>query len=345
MELTMETLRITALKPLKTLCRSFAAGKLPAVMLVGPPGQYKTQSLLNALKKRRHLYLRGRVSALSLYEQLYQHRDELVILDDTAEMLKDRNVQEMLRDLTESTESRQVSWRTQSSILADKGLPTSFYTKSPLCVVANKLGTDGVWPALNSRCLRWEIGLSWAELIKQVRRDRWFHDEEILAFAEHEARCRADVRLLKKAKSLKDLNLIDWRALFGQKVEPTRPVVDRQRLIGDIQAQPGISLTVLHRILGNNVSGSVLRAALGQLIGEGLIREQKRKSGGRCATTFWPIGGDAGHPQPAERTKLEAAMGAMGLEPDVAPAGNESGQERLEPADTAASLGNLNAVA
>jgi hypothetical protein len=189
MELTMATLRITTLKPLKKLCRSFAAGRLPAVMLVGPPGQYKTQSLLKALKKSRHLYLRGRVSALSLYEQLYEHRDELVILDDTAEMLKDRNVQEMLRDLTESTESRQVSWRTQSNILADKGLPTSFETKSRLCVVANEVGTAGVWPALNSRCLRWEIDLSWAELIKQVRRDRWFHDEEILAFAEQEARC------------------------------------------------------------------------------------------------------------------------------------------------------------
>jgi hypothetical protein len=314
----MSTLRITRLKDLRKLGRKFAAGEIPAVMVVGPPGQGKTQTLLAAIGKRPHLPRRGRLSALSLYEDLYLHRDQLVVLDDTAEMLKDRNVQELLRDLSESTKSKQISWRTQSKILVDKGIPNSFVTTSHLCVVANVIGTGGVWPALKSRCMEVEVEFTWEELIEDVRRQMWFEDEEILTYAEMNARCRPDLRLLEKALNQKRIKLGDWRQVFGSAAVHLPPAVDPTRIADAIVSSPGISLRGLHRQLGNNVKKELLNDALEQAINDGRIRKEKRLTGGRPAATFWPASSQ--QPQPPERTKPApppTVAVATGVEPAV----------------------------
>ena len=207
-------IKITKHKELRAVARNFAAGQMERVMVVGPPGQGKTETIKRALGRKGHLCLRGRTTAISFYEELYDHRDLPVVLDDTAEMLLDTNVQELLRDVTETTPARRVSWRTQSKNLEEKGIPRSFVTRSPVCVLANKLGTGGVWPALNSRCHRWRVEFDWKELVKETRRLGWFSDDEILSFALHHARCQPDLRLFQKAADLKRTKLGDWRRLF-----------------------------------------------------------------------------------------------------------------------------------
>jgi hypothetical protein len=316
----MCTLRITKMKDLKKLGRNIAAGKIPAVMVVGPPGQGKTQTLMEAIGKRPHLPRRGRLSALCLYEDLYRHRDQLVVLDDTAEMLKDRNVQELLRDLSESTKTKRISWRTQSKILEEKGIPNSFVTTSHLCVVANVIGTGGVWPALKSRCIVVDVEFTWEELIKQVRRIKWFEDEEILTYVEKNACCRPDLRLLKKAETQKQIGLCDWRRIFDAEAAHLPPAIDPTRITDVILSSPGISLRGLHRYLGNNVKKELLVDALERAINDGRIRKEKRLTGGRPAATFWPGGSQP--PQPSERTKSvpdPTVAVATSVEPTVSP--------------------------
>ncbi len=214
-------MRLTTAKDLRKIARKFVSGELERVMIVGPPGQGKTETIKSALGQKGYLYLRGRTTAISLYEELYDHRDLPVLLDDTAEMLLDTNVQEMLRDLTETTATRRVSWRTQSKYLDEKGIQKSFVTRSPVCVLANKLGTGGVWPALNSRCLRWRVEFDWAELVAETRRVGWFRDDEILDYARNHARCQPDLRHFDKAAVLRNAKLGDWRQLFeAEKIEP-----------------------------------------------------------------------------------------------------------------------------
>jgi len=313
----MSTLRITKMKDLKMLARNIATGKIPAVMVVGPPGQGKTQTLMEAIGKRPHLPLRGRLSALYLYEELYRHRDLLVVLDDTAEMLKDRNVQELLRDLSESTKLKQISWRTQSKILQEKGIPNSFVTTSHLCVIANVIGTGGVWPALKSRCIVVEVEFTWEELIKQVRQAGWFKDEEILNYAETSACCRPDLRLLEKAQTQKQIKFGDWRQIFDATAVHRPPAVDPTRITDVILSSPGISLRGLHRHLGNNVKKEMLVDALERAINDGRIRKERRLTGGRPAATFWPVGSPP--PQPLERTKPVPSP-TVALARDVEPA-------------------------
>jgi hypothetical protein len=293
----MALIQIEEVKKLRELCEKIAAGVAPAVMLVGPPGQGKTETLKNAIGKRPYLYLRGRVSAPSLYQKLYHHRDQLVVLDDTAEMLKDRQVQELLRDLSETTRSRVISWHTQSPNPIGKKIPDSFQTKSPLCVIANEIGIDGVWPALKSRCMEVQVHFTWPDLIKEVRRNKWFKNEEILAYVEKNARCVPDLRLLTTAESVKRLGIADWKQLFGSPERPLGASVDWERLVTLIGRDPGIGLEELHRRVGWDVKSHVLRKTLGEMIGEGVIRQTRQKTNGRPATRYWLVDSD----RPASR--------------------------------------------
>ena len=272
---------------LKKLCATIASGMAPAIMLVGPPGQGKTQALTSAIGERPHLYLRGRVSGPALYQRLYEHRDQLVVLDDTAEMLGDRQVQELLRDLSETTSSRVVSWSTQSPVPLGQKTPKSFVTKSPLCIIANEIGSDGVWSALKSRCHVIQVEFTWQELIREVRRSEWFKDEEILAFAEKNARCVPDLRLLIKAQDMKRLRLGDWRQLFGGLAQLSGAAVDRERLVALIGADPGIGLEDLHRRLGRNIRSDVLRKTLDEMVNKGVIQHKKEKTKGRPISRYW----------------------------------------------------------
>lgn len=228
-------IRLRTYKELRKITREFARGGLQRIMIVGPPGLGKTETIRRALGAKKHLCLRGRTTAISFYEELYDHRDRPVVLDDTAEMLLDANVQEVLRDLTETKAARQVFWRTQSKSLVEKGIPKSFTTCSPVCVLANRLGSGGVWPALNSRCHRWRVEFQWSELVAETRRLKWFTDEQILEYARNHARCQPDLRLLLKAADLKRTKLGDWRQLF--EVNTT----DSQKVVQAICSDQGLS--------------------------------------------------------------------------------------------------------
>jgi hypothetical protein len=214
-----------------------------------------------------------------------------VVLDDTSEMLREKNVQEILRDLTEHTEERRISWRTQSRILDEKGLPKTFTTSSPVCVIANQIGNGGVWPALISRCLRFDVEFSWREICREVRRIGWFADKEILSFAENHATGRADARLFNHARMMKENKLKDWRELFdATPVGLSRADKLVAKVFGLVAATPGLNRLKLHRGCGNNVKAGELSAALETLIAEGRIHRAKVPGGGRPPERFWPVG-------------------------------------------------------
>ena len=67
-------LRINKVKDLRKIARKFAAGDLERIMIVGPPGQGKTETIKEALGQKGHLCLRGRTTA-TFYEELFDHCD------------------------------------------------------------------------------------------------------------------------------------------------------------------------------------------------------------------------------------------------------------------------------
>ena len=156
-----------------------------------------------------------------------------------------------------------------------------------MCIIANEIGSDGVWSALKSRCHVIQVEFTWQELIREVRRSEWFKDEEILAFAEKNARCVPDLRLLIKAQDMKRLRLGDWRQLFGGLAQLSGAAVDRERLVALIGADPGIGLEDLHRRLGRNIRSDVLRKTLDEMVNKGVIQHKKEKTKGRPISRYW----------------------------------------------------------
>lgn len=217
--MSSETIR--TFERLRAICRNFVSGKLPAVMLVGPPGQCKSETLREELGERGYLPLKGKTSAVKLFEELYEHRDLPVVFDDTSVLLTNPDAQEMLRDLTETTATKTIYWRTQNKYLDERGLPKLFQTTSPVCVLANRHGSGGVWDALESRLHKWDVEFNWDELCNEVERVGWFKDKQILKYARIHATCTPDVRLLTKAKDRKGCKDVgDWRQVFA--VDPAK---------------------------------------------------------------------------------------------------------------------------
>ena len=306
----MSAIQITTYSDLRKIAKSFVRGKLQPLLLVGPPGQSKTQTMERAFGKVKYLLLKGRTTPVCFVEKLYRHLDMPVVLDDTSEMLKNNEVQELLRELMENTPERKVFWDTQSPISVQKGLPKAFTTRSPVCVIANQIGQGGVWPALISRCVRFNVEFSWKEICREVRRIGWFSDKEILVYAENQATCQADVRKFNQAKMLKENNLQDWRQLFhATPVSLNRADMLVDKVFGLVAASPSLSRRDLHNRCGNILKKVDLDAALQTLIDQGRILSEKcPSSGGRPPVRFRPVEATIGAAADSALTQQQEAM-------------------------------------
>jgi len=285
-----ETIR--TFERLRAICRNFAGGKLPAVMLVGPPGQCKSETLRQELGERGYLTIRGKTSGVKLFEELYEYRGLPVLFDDTSPLFNNLDVQEMLRDLTETTALKKIYWRTQNKYLEERGLPNVFQTTSPVCVLANRHGSGGVWDALESRLHKWNVEFNWDELCNEVERVGWFKDKQILKYARIHATCTPDVRLLTKAKDRKGCKDVgDWRHVFG--VDPGKRSAedfvrellrDRALKTGDreqIFINEGLgSPATFHRILAGLRTGSLTETNCSLV-----ARKKKEKTNTRADAT------------------------------------------------------------
>ena len=83
-------LRLATYAELEAYVRAFAAGHLPLLMLIGPPGVGKSRCLRQALDSRAG-WLSGQATPLGIYLQAYEHRNQPLVLDDVDGLYADRS--------------------------------------------------------------------------------------------------------------------------------------------------------------------------------------------------------------------------------------------------------------
>jgi len=209
---------ITTYAELHDLVSGFCTGEIPLLAIIGRPGLSKSFTIKAAVAMGANLddaclYIKGRKTPIKFYQSLYQYVDKPVILDDCDNLMEDKLNREYVRALTESDEWRRIDWETNTEIAA----PSHFYTKSPVCIIANAWDSkEKTYRALQSRAELIWFNPTWSEVYRECA--KWFWDQEIFDYL-HDRLDRLsapDMRILEKAAKRKAFNKprLPWQAII-----------------------------------------------------------------------------------------------------------------------------------
>jgi hypothetical protein len=169
---------------LRRVALAFADRHFKLVILIGNPGLGKSR-LLKSVAGEGALYLHGRVTPLMLYIETYRHRNQPVVIDDVGGLVSDPLGGAILKDLCQSEPEKTVAWRSSGRRLEEEGVPPSFRTTSPVCIITNDWpGFDQKLPALEDRGHLIVFDPRPLEVHRAAA--AWFADQEVFDFmAEH----------------------------------------------------------------------------------------------------------------------------------------------------------------
>ncbi len=223
-----EVIRLTAYADLDLYLSKFARGELGLVLLLGRHGTGKSEGVRSALLARqkteardhRILYIEGHIQPFGLYRQLFDYRDQPVILDDLDRLYADPDCVRLLKPLCNTVREKRLHWLTNVT-LNDGSLPATFTTTSNVILIANE------WKSLNpnvraleDRAIILHFCPANAEVHRQV--SDWFDDDEVHAFLGKLLPLipAISMRHYCKGSQLRRAGLADWRTSLLQMVVP-----------------------------------------------------------------------------------------------------------------------------
>jgi hypothetical protein len=212
---------------LEKYVRAFFAKHLNLLIVLGGPGLAKSQTL-KRLAEERVCWIEGNATAFGMYVALWQHKDELVIIDDVDNLYSDRCAVRLLKCLCQTDPVKQIAWQTGSSRLKREGVPRSFTTSSRVALIANDWRTlNGNVEAVQDRGHVIIFQPTAEEVHRQV--SLWFPDKEILAwFAWHlHLVHRPSMRHYIRAAELKQAGLNWMQAILSDTLSETTLLVAR----------------------------------------------------------------------------------------------------------------------
>lgn len=143
---------------LEVRARAFAQGKLPLMVLYGPPGTSKSTTIREVLPHGANArWVNGTASAFGLFRELRRYADLPFVLDDLDDVFRDKALVRLLKQVCQTDDKRRVTWLTKANtqlLSASEGTeeaddestdsdPHSFETSSPVVLIVND------WQKLN----------------------------------------------------------------------------------------------------------------------------------------------------------------------------------------------------
>lgn len=116
---------------LQRMANRIVEGKLPALIVSGPPGLGKSYTVEQALKEHKepseYDVMSGTISAVGLYIALYEQREGgIVVLDDCDDVFRDETCLNILKAVLDSSETRTVSYRKRAHWMEELDIPNKF---------------------------------------------------------------------------------------------------------------------------------------------------------------------------------------------------------------------------
>ena len=240
-------LRFGILDEMASACIS---GDIRAMIVSGPPGvgksygvetQMEKASMFDKIadKKIRFNVVKGAMTALGLYAQLYKYSDRknVLIFDDCDSVFGDELALNILKAALDSGKTRKICWNSDSRLLREEGIPNQFNFNGSAIFITN-LKFENVkskklqdhLEALQSRCHFLDLTINSERdkmlRIKQVHRDAdggVFKDydfeenqsTEILDFMwENHGKLRElSLRMALKIADLRKMSVLNWKRL------------------------------------------------------------------------------------------------------------------------------------
>jgi hypothetical protein len=225
-------------------------GNIRALIVSGPPGVGKSYGVETQLEKSslfdviagnkvRFQVVKGAMTALGLYTQLYKYSDKknVLVFDDCDSAFADELALNILKAALDSGKRRRIFWNSDSRLLREEGIPNSFEFKGSVIFITNlnfanvrsKKIADHL-EALQSRCHYVDLTIDTERdkmlRIKQVHRDadgglfknydfEGNEPQEIFEFmSQHATRLReVSLRMCLKIADLVKISPNNWRTL------------------------------------------------------------------------------------------------------------------------------------
>jgi hypothetical protein len=160
---------ITTYKELIEYFNLFRDEKINLLVITSPPGMGKTSMILEILEEYPYAYINGHVTPLAAYEELFNGKDELVIIDDVDNIFDNKDMRILIKTISDSLETKTISYRTTKKMNKseeDKTIPKQFQTKSKVCILLNDLNKDFI--AISDRGIFIEFLPSREEILNKI---------------------------------------------------------------------------------------------------------------------------------------------------------------------------------
>jgi hypothetical protein len=209
-----EAITIRTYEEVNNFAKAFAEGKYPFLAIVGTGGLGKSQTFKKAMKAeaKPHHLIKGNASAFILYQELYNHRDEMIVIDDADTLYTDKKTQPLLKCLLETEENKTVAWRTKA--IDDDSYPRVFTTRSKVAILCNEWMTvSHNMKAIVSRGIFLNFVPTAEEVHREVAERSFLKDDVVYAFVEKHLGLigTPDMRKYDHISKLRKANPTKWQ--------------------------------------------------------------------------------------------------------------------------------------
>lgn len=144
---------------MERMTRRLVDGKVPSLIISGPPGLGKSFTVRQALTEKfpdgpevehydedtgltttvlHHDTVSGSISAVGLYQALWYTRNGgILVLDDVDDVFRDETALNLLKGALDSSPIRTISWRKEARWLEENGIPDRFEFRGHVVFLTN----------------------------------------------------------------------------------------------------------------------------------------------------------------------------------------------------------------
>jgi hypothetical protein len=135
---------------LHEMTKAATNGDIRAMIVSGPPGVGKSFGVEQEIEKAQLIdqlagrrlraeVVKGSASPIGLYQTLYKYSDSncVIVFDDCDSILLDDVALNLLKGALDSGKKRKISWLSESRVLKDEGIPSTFDFKGSVIFITN----------------------------------------------------------------------------------------------------------------------------------------------------------------------------------------------------------------